>query len=97
MHLRRGVVDCDAAGLLLLLLLRIVGGQIGRDALPRFAVIARAEEKLRADVDGPLLRGAHVDRRVPVEPHLPLFVIGERLDGALLVRLAIDAADLSAL
>src|SRR5215831_9959492 len=44
------VVDRDAAGLLLLLLRRIVGREVGGDPLPRLAVIARPEEELRADV-----------------------------------------------
>ena len=55
-HLGRRVVDGDAAGFLLLLLLRIVRGQIRRDAIPAVAVIARAEQELRADVDRRLLR-----------------------------------------
>src|ERR1700723_496243 len=46
------IVDGDAAGLLLLLLLWIVGGEIGRDSFPGFAAVARAEQKLAADIDG---------------------------------------------
>ena len=69
-HLGRRVVDRDAARLLLLLLLRVVRRQVGRDALPRLAAVARAEEELRADVERALLRRAEVDRRVPVEAQL---------------------------
>src|SRR2546423_1885854 len=47
--LRRGVVHGDAARLFLALLLRIVGGEIRRDALPGVAAIPGAEEELRAD------------------------------------------------
>src|SRR5437879_6819916 len=39
-HFRRRIVHCDAAGLLLLLLLRIVRGQIWRNPFPVLAVIA---------------------------------------------------------
>src|SRR5207247_3161460 len=42
-HLGRGVVDGDAARLLLLLLQRIVGRQIGRDTIPGLSKIARPE------------------------------------------------------
>ena len=45
-HLGRGVVDCDAARLLLFLLLRIVGRQVGGDPLPGLTVITRAEQEL---------------------------------------------------
>ena len=60
-------------------------------------IVARAEEELRADVERAVLRGAHVDRRVPVEAQLPFLVAGQRLDVADLVRLAVDAADVAAL
>ena len=69
-HLGGGVVHRDAARLLLLLLLRIVGRQVRRDPLPALAVIARAEEELRADVDRALLVRREVDGRVPVEAQL---------------------------
>ena len=42
-HLGGRIIDRNAARLLLLLLLRIVGRQIGRDALPRLTVIARTK------------------------------------------------------
>src|SRR5205814_2342246 len=96
-HLRRRVVNGDAAGLLLLLLFGVVRRQVGRDALPGLAVVARAEEELRADVDGALLRRAEVDRRVPVVAELALLVMRERLEGGRLVRLAVDATDVAAL
>src|SRR4029077_356333 len=50
-HLGDGIVDRDTAGLLLLLLLRVVRGQVRRDALPALPVIARAKQELRTDVD----------------------------------------------
>src|SRR4029077_15815561 len=71
--------------------------EVGRDALPCLAEIARAKQELRAEVDGALARGAHVNGRVPVEAELPLLVARERLDAARLVRLAVDAPDLPAL
>src|SRR5262249_23875150 len=49
-HLGRRVIDGDAARLLLLLLLGIVRAQIGRDALPGVAAVARAKQELRAHV-----------------------------------------------
>src|SRR5947207_2582695 len=97
MHLSRRIIYGDAARLFLLLLFRIVGGQIGRDALPGLAMIARAKQKLRADVDRSGLRRAHVNRRVPVITQLTFFVARQRLDAARFMRLAIDAADVAAL
>ena len=58
----------------LLLLFGIVGRQIRRDALPGLPVIARAEQKLRADIDRPVLRRADVNRRVPVKAELPSLI-----------------------
>ena len=49
-HLGDRVVDRDATGLLLLLLLRIVGRQVRGDALPALTVIPGAEQELGADV-----------------------------------------------
>src|SRR5690348_13941563 len=74
-HLGVRVVDGDAAGLLLLLLRGIVRREVGRDALPRLAKVARAMEELRADVDRAVARRADVDGRVPVEAELPLLVV----------------------
>src|SRR5262249_13088809 len=65
MHLCRGIVHGDTAGLFLLLFFRIVGGQVGRDALPGLAMIARAVEELRSDVDCPFFVGTYVDWGVP--------------------------------
>jgi hypothetical protein len=96
-HLGGGVVHGDAARKLLLLLLGVVGRQVGRDAFPRLAAVARAEEVLRAEVERALLRRAQVDGRVPVEAQLLLFVTGERLDVARLVGLAVNAPDVAAL
>src|SRR5205085_3301938 len=96
-HLRRRVVHGDAARLLLLLLFGVVRRQVGRDALPGLPVVARAEEELRADVDGALLRGTQVNRRVPVVAELALLVLRERLEGGRLVGLSVDAPDVAAL
>ena len=95
-HLGGGVVHGDAAGLLLLLLLGIVGGQIGRDALPAVALVARSEEELRADVDGALPCGAHRDGRVPVEAQL-LLVASLGLDVAGGEGAPVDPPDVAAL
>jgi len=40
MHFRRRIVHGDAAGLFLLLLLRIIRGEVRRDAFPVLAVVA---------------------------------------------------------
>ena len=95
-HFGRGIVDRDAAGLFLFLFLRIVRRQIGRDAFPGLAVIARAEKKLRADVDRPFLVRRKRDRRVPVEAQLFL-VVRLGLNVARFVRVAIYPADVAAL
>ena len=79
-HFGIRIVHRHAAGLLLLLLLRIMGGEIRRNAVPRLSMIARAEQELRANVNRALLIRAHVDRRVPVEAQLPFSVILFRLD-----------------
>ncbi len=95
-HLRRGVVDGDAARLLLLLLRSVVAGQVRRDALPVVAPVAGAEEQLRADVERRLVGGAARDGRVPVEAQL-LLVERLRLQLADGAQVAIDAADVAAL
>src|SRR5207302_2331045 len=95
-HFRRRIVHGHAAGLLLLLLLGIVHGQVGRDALPRLAVIARTEQELCADVDGPLFIRRQRDWRVPVEPEF-FVVIWSRLDVARLMCLSIYPPDFAAL
>ena len=77
-HFGRRIVDRDAAGFFLLLLFGIVGRQVGRNAVPRLPVIARTEQKLRADVDRALFVGAHVDGRVPVEAQFLLAIFGHR-------------------
>src|SRR3982074_399148 len=99
MHLRRRVVDGDAAGFFLLLLFRIVGRQVGRDAIPGLPAIARAEQELRSNVNCPLifLVGAHVDWRVPVEAQLLLAIIRPGFKTATLVGMPIYAAYLAAL
>ena len=95
-HFRRRIVHRHSAGLFLLLLFRIVGGQVRRNAIPCLAVIARAEQKLRADIDCSLFVRRKCDRRIPVEPQF-LIVIRPWLDVASLMRVAIYAADLAAL
>ena len=96
-HLGGRVVDGDAAGLLLLLFLRIVGCEVGRDAVPRLAVIARAEEELGADVDGPFFVGAHVNGSVPIESQLAFPVIRPGMQITRLMRVAIHSANFAAL
>src|ERR1700761_1099059 len=49
MHFRSRVVDCDTAGLLLLLFQRVVGRQIWRNPLPGLTAVTRAEQELRTD------------------------------------------------
>ena len=96
-HLRHRVVDRDAAGFLLLLLLRIVAGEVGRDALPRLAVIVRAEQELRPDIDRRRVVRRERDGRIPVEAQLlvalQLLRAEARLDIAGLVGVPVDAAD----
>src|SRR6266851_10315507 len=97
MHLGIGIVHRDATGLFLLLLLRVIGGQIGRDAFPRLTVVARAEQELRSDVEGALLIRAHVNGRIPIEAQLALAIIRLRLDASRFERGPIHAADGTAL
>src|SRR5262249_23766765 len=54
--------------------------QVRGDALPALSSIARAKEKLRADVDRARLRRRDVDRRVPVEAVLGLAFAGRGFD-----------------
>ena len=96
MHFGRGIIHGHATGLLLFLFFRIVGCQIGRNALPGLAVIARTKEKLSADINRPLFVRRKCDWRIPVEPELFL-VIGPWLDVASFVRVAIYPADLATL
>src|SRR6516225_11598130 len=67
-HFRRRIVHGDAAGLLLLLFLRIVCRQVWRNPFPVLAVVARTKEKLRADVDGLFLIRRERNWGVPIEP-----------------------------
>src|SRR5690349_1655933 len=96
-HLRRGVIDGNAAGLFLLLLLRIVRAQIRRDTLPRLSVIARTEEELGSQIESVLVVGAYLDRSVPVEAQLLLSVLRVGFDGARLMGPAIHAPNLASL
>src|SRR5882757_6839479 len=97
MHFRVGIVYRDAAGLFLLLLLWVIGCQIGRDALPGLTVVSRAEEELRSNVEGALLIWAHVNRCIPIEAQLAFAVIRLRLDASRFERGPIHAADGTAL
>ena len=96
-HLGRRIIHGHAAGLFLLLLLWIVGGEVGGDAVPGFAMVARAKEELRANVERALVGLAEVDGRVPVVAQLFFAVEGQRLDVARLVRLPVHAANLATL
>ncbi len=95
-HFGGGVVDRDAAGFFLALLLRVVGGEVRRNAVPGLALVARAEQELRAHVERALLVGREVQRRVPVEAQL-LARARLRLDVARLVRVLVHARDRAAL
>ena len=97
MHFCGRIIDSYAAGLLLLLFLRIVRRQIRRDAFPGLAVVARSKQKLRPDVNHAFLSRAHMNRRVPVVTELSFFVLRQRLNAARLERLAIDTSDVTAL
>src|SRR2546423_2609697 len=70
---------------------------MGRDSIPGLAKVARAEEILRADIYCPVPRRTYVNRSVPIEAELLLLVARQWLDGPRLVRLAVDAPDLTAL
>src|SRR5205807_2597258 len=74
-----------------------IRSEIRRDAVPRLSMIARAEQKLCADVNRSLLVGAHVDRRVPVEPQLSLSIILFRLDQFAFQRDPVDSPNKAAL
>ena len=78
--LGRRVVEGEAARLVLLLLRGVVGREVGGDALPGVALVARAEEELRGVVEGALLVRAQVDGGVPVEAVLGLPGLGRGLD-----------------
>ena len=91
-----GVVDRDPAGLLLLLLLRVVGREIRRDPFPAVAVVARPEEELRAEIDRALLGRRGVDRRVPVEMQL-LVVACFRLNVAHRASPPVESCDVAPL
>ena len=80
----------------MLLFFRIVGGQVGRNAVPCLAVIAGPKQELRADVDCSLLIRGKRNRRIPVPPEF-LIIIWSRLDVASRMRVAIDPANLAAL
>src|SRR5258706_15436082 len=97
MHFRGGIVHGDPARLFLLLLFRIVGGEIRRDALPRLSMIARAKQKLRAQIDSSVLCRTNMNRGIPVEAKLAFLVLRQGLDAAGFLRLSIDAADVTAL
>ena len=66
------------------------------NALPILAVVARAEQKLRSDVNRSFLVGRKRDRRVPVVTQL-LLVVRARLDVTGFVRIPIHPRDLAAL
>ena len=100
-HLGDRVVDRDATRLLLLLLLRVVGRQVRREALPALPVIARAEQELRANVERCRVVWREGDWGVPVETQLvvalEVFRPEPRLDGTRFVRAHVHTADVAAL
>src|SRR6267154_5640346 len=96
MHFRIGIVDRDAAGLFLFLFFRVIGRQIGRDALPGLTAVSRAEEELRSDVERALLIWAHVNRCIPIEAQLAFAIILLRLDASYFGVGPFQAADVAA-
>ncbi len=92
--LRRGVVDREPARLLLPQLARIVGGQVGRQTLPRLAPVGRTVQVLRADVEP---AGARRHRRVPVEPQPGLARRRQRLDVLAVSRAQVQPVQVSSL
>src|SRR6185369_2112315 len=90
------IIDRDSTRLLLPLANGIVRRQVRRDAVPGYAMVAAAEQELRADVDRAFLIRRERDRRVPVVAQL-LLIAALRLDIALLERLAVDPSDVAAL
>jgi len=60
-------------------------------------MVARAKEKLRANVERALVGLAEVNGRIPVVAQLLLAVQGQRLDVARLVRLPVHATNFAAL
>src|SRR5208283_5993743 len=67
-----GIVDGQPARQFLMLASRIVGGEIRRDAIPGFAVVARTKQELPAEIDCSWVVGTHVDRRIPVKAKVRL-------------------------
>src|SRR5215472_16858492 len=59
---------------------RIVRRQVRRDAVPRFPVIARTEQKLSAQINRSRLIGAGTDRGTPIEAKLRFARPRQRLD-----------------
>ena len=91
------VVQRQPDRLFLLLLFRIVGSEIIRDALPRFTFIGRAKQKLRADVDDFLVGRAQPQGGVPVEAILGLALFRKRLDPLHLAGRFVKPQDVAAL
>ena len=97
-HLGFRVIHRDAARFLLLLLFRIVRRQIRRNAVPGLAVIARAEQELRADIDGPLFIRAQMQSGVfQLKCSLLFAIIGLRLNASRSERVPVHARNGSAL
>src|SRR3972149_9421321 len=69
---RRGIVDCQSARFLLLLLLRVVCRQVAGELFPRLALIGGPAQILRACVYRTGVVGAWCNRCVPVEPEFGL-------------------------
>ena len=60
-------------------------------------MIARPEQELRADVNGPFFIWAHVDRRVPVKAQFLFVIVGIRGDASSFQRMSVHAANRAAL
>src|SRR4029077_8163210 len=96
MHLRGGVINRDPARLFLFLFFRVIRRQIRRNTFPVLPMVARAKEKLGADIKCPFLvrRKRHWGIPIPAQFFL---VVRLGLNVALFVGMPIYPADIPAL
>ncbi len=69
----------DAPALFLLLLFRVIGGQVRRDPGPAVAPVRAPVHKLTSEIDGVVVKGILRQCRIPVETEL-LLTFGHRPD-----------------
>ena len=91
------IVDGQTARKLLMLARRIVGGEIGRNAFPGLAVIARPKQELPAQINSSRMVGARMDRRIPVKAKVRFSSPWQRLDVPRLPGALAEARNSSAL